>query len=225
MPATSIVPSSRSGSGSVAAVPPRGPGLEQPTPQRRVGLVARAIRDDEPVQVGAQRAPGRRPCRGPCAGRTRPGTAAALPMTPSRPKSSRSASVVRTPIPAARRAAASASSRKVRLAESSSRNESADRPDAVALGGDRRAPAVVEVIRERQPAGRVRAGGSASTASPSRMLIGSSTTRRHASDPARRSRLRRSPRRRRGSSRRSRGTRRRRSRRSRCPPAGRPARP
>ncbi len=56
------------------------------------------------------------------------GNRSVLPMTPSRPKSSRSASVVRTPIPAARSAVASASRRKVRLAESSSRNESADRP-------------------------------------------------------------------------------------------------
>ena len=54
MPATSIVPSSRSGSGSIAAVPVAADRLEQPTRQRGVGLVPRPVGDDESVQVDAQ---------------------------------------------------------------------------------------------------------------------------------------------------------------------------
>ncbi len=54
IPATSIVPSSRSGRGSAPSSRLGGSGLEQPTAERRVGLVARAVGDDEPVQVDAQ---------------------------------------------------------------------------------------------------------------------------------------------------------------------------
>ena len=56
----------------------------------------------------------------------------------------------RVPMPAARRAWASASSRKVRLPASSRRNVSGSHVDQEALAADGRIRAVIEVIRQGQ---------------------------------------------------------------------------
>ena len=106
-----------------------------------------------------------------------------------------------------------------------SRNESGERPTQKLWARIGAPAAVVEVIRERQAAGRARRvdrQDGVPLADADRLARRPGPA---ASGPARRSRPRRAPRRRRGSSRRSPGTRRRRSRRPRCRPGGRPGRP